>query len=157
MTLLLLTFNANADSLIRFDINKQRADKALIAFAQKADQTIIFSFNLTKKFQANELKGFHSVQLGLKKLLKDSGLIAVVNNSGQLSIQVNKLDRDVTPKKNITVMAVKRTSYLRFIVNIKKRELKGKFSLIDTTQSIFKLLFPALSHHPVAFHYPSIC
>ena len=106
MTLLLLTFNANADSLIRFDINKQRADKALIAFAQKADQTIIFSFNLTKKFQANELKGFHSVQLGLKKLLKDSGLIAVVNNSGQLSIQVNKLDRDVTPKKNITVKSV---------------------------------------------------
>ena len=100
---MLVTINANADSLIRFDINKQRADKALIAFAQKADQTIVFSFDLTKKHQANTLKGYHSVSSGLKKLLKDSGLIAVVNNAGQLSIQVDKHYRGITPKKNIVV------------------------------------------------------
>ena len=103
---LLVTFSANADSLIRFDINKQRADKALIAFAKKANQTIVFSFDLTKKFQANKLKGFHSVQSGLKKLLKDSGLIAVVNNSGQLSIQVDKHHRGITTMKNTTMKAV---------------------------------------------------
>jgi len=100
---MLITYNANADGLIRFDINKQRADKALIAFAQKANQTIIFSFDLTKKHQANTLKGFHSVSLGLKKLLKGSGLIAVVNNSGQLSIQVDKHDRGITTMKNKTM------------------------------------------------------
>jgi len=103
--MMLLTFNANADGLIRFDISKQRADKALIAFAKKANQTIIFSFDLTKKHQANELKGFHSIPSGLKKLLKDSGLIAVVNNSGQLSIQVDKQNRGITTMKNKTMKA----------------------------------------------------
>jgi len=92
--------------LIRFDINKQRADKALIAFAQKANQTIIFSFDLTKKHQANTLKGYHSVDSGLKKLLKGSGLIAVVNNSDQLSIQVDKHDRGMTTMKNTTIKAM---------------------------------------------------
>jgi len=90
MTMILITFSANADNLVRFDIDKQRADKAIIAFAQKANRTIVFSFDLTKKFQANELKGFHPVQSGLEKLLKDTGLVAVVNNAGQLSIQIDE-------------------------------------------------------------------
>jgi len=103
---MLIPCNANADGLIRFDINKQRADKALIAFAQKANQTIIFSFDLTKKHQANTLKGYHSVHSGLKKLLKGSGLIAVVNNSDQLSIQVDKHDRGITTMNNKTIKAM---------------------------------------------------
>jgi len=105
MTMLMLTFNTSADSLVRFDIEKQRADKALISFAQKANQTIIFSFDLTKQHQANSLKGYHSVSTGLKKLLKDSGLTAVVNNSGQLSIQVDKHNKEVTVKQKILAPA----------------------------------------------------
>ena len=104
--MLLSTSKVNADDLNRFDINKQRADKALIAFAQKANQTIIFSFELTKQHQANALKGYYSVQSGLKKLLKGSGLIAVVNNSGQLSIQVDKHYRGITTMKNKTIKTV---------------------------------------------------
>ena len=100
MNIVLVIFNADAASLTRYDINKQRADKALISFAQKANQTIIFSFDLTKQYQANELKGYFSVSSGLKKLLQDSGLIAVVNNSGQLSIQVDKHYRGITTMKN---------------------------------------------------------
>lgn len=95
---MLITFNVSADGLIRFDINKQRADKALIAFAKKANQTIIFSFDLTKKHQANELKGYHSIDSGLKKLLKNSGLIAFINNAGQLSIQVDIHVKKTTAK-----------------------------------------------------------
>jgi len=91
--------HASAEELIRFDINKQRADKALIAFAQKANQTIIFSFDLAKKYQAKALKGYYPVNPGLKKLLHGSGLIAVVNTSGQLSIQVESHNkRDMTMK-----------------------------------------------------------
>ena len=93
--------HANAETLIRFDINKQRADKALIAFAQKANQTILFSFDLAKQYQANTLKGFYPVNSGLKKLLNGSGLIAVVNTSGQLSIQVDSHNkRDITMRNN---------------------------------------------------------
>jgi len=96
---------AFADSLIRFDINKQRADKALISFAKKANQTIIFSFDLTKQHQANELKGYYSVSSGLKKLLNGSGLIAVVDVSGRLSIQVDKHDIGITTMKKTTLTA----------------------------------------------------
>jgi len=96
---MLLTRHACAEELIRFDINEQRADKALIAFAQKANQTIIFSFDLTKQHQAKSLKGYYPVYPGLKKLLNGSGLIAVVNTSGQLSIQVDSHNkRDITMK-----------------------------------------------------------
>lgn len=94
-----------AKSLQRFDIDKQRADKALIAFARKANQTIIFSFDLTKQYQANALKGYHSVDSGLQKLLKATGLIAVVNNSGQLSIQVDNHERNITTMNNLSMKA----------------------------------------------------
>ena len=93
---LLLMPDAFANGLIRFDINKQRADKALIDFAQQADQTIIFSFDLTKQYQANDLRGYYSIKAGLEKLLNRSGLSAVVNNSGQLSIKLNKHDERIT-------------------------------------------------------------
>jgi iron complex outermembrane receptor protein len=103
IVMLLTTRHAIAEEVIRFDINTQRADKALIAFAQKANQTVIFSFDLTKRHQANTLKGYYSVSSGLKKLLYGSGLVAVINNSGQLSIQVDSHNkRDITMKnKNI--------------------------------------------------------
>ncbi|NQY86641.1 MAG: TonB-dependent receptor [Colwellia sp.] len=77
-----------------------------MAFVQKANQTIVFSFDLTKKHQANTLKGYHSAHSGLKKILKGSGLIAVVNNSGQLSIQVDKHDRGITTMNNKTMKAI---------------------------------------------------
>ncbi len=66
----------------------------------------MFSFDLTKKHQANTLKGYHSAHSGLKKILKGSGLIAVVNNSGQLSIQVDKHDRGITTMNNKTMKAI---------------------------------------------------
>jgi len=106
MMMLLTIPNAYADGLIRFDINQQRADKALISFAQAANKTIVFSFDLTKQHQANGIKGYYSVNSGLKKLLNGSGLIAVVNKSGLLSIQADKYDRKTTMKKTAIAMLV---------------------------------------------------
>jgi len=95
-----------ADSLIRFDINAQRADKAIIEFAQITNQTIVFSFDLAKKYQVNALKGYYSANSGLKQLLTESGLIAVINNSGQLSIQADKNDRKKDNMKKTTLALV---------------------------------------------------
>ncbi len=55
---------AVGDGLIRFDISQQRADKAIIEFAKKSNQTIVFSFDLTRKHQANDLKGYYSATSG---------------------------------------------------------------------------------------------
>ena len=90
------TFKVLANQDTYFDIDKQRADKALISFARQANQTIMFSFNLTRKTQANPLKGAYSVKSGLEKLLAGTGLIAVIDSSGQLSIKPENYDRSKT-------------------------------------------------------------
>ncbi|MDN4503903.1 TonB-dependent receptor [Alteromonadaceae bacterium BrNp21-10] len=80
--------------MIRFDIDMQRADKALIEFGQQANQTILFSFDLAKQYQANELKGTFSAQKGLQQLLQGSGLTAVIDQSGQLGITLDNDNND---------------------------------------------------------------
>jgi iron complex outermembrane receptor protein len=103
---LFMSFNTLAGDLIRFNINEQRADKALIQFAKEANQTIIFSFDLVKKHQANKLKGYFSVNTGLKQLLAQSGLIAVISSTGQLSIKIDHNDRNKTTMKKTTIAAL---------------------------------------------------
>ena len=100
ITLLLCSGKIFAGSFIHFDIKKQRADKAIIAYAQQTNQTILFSFDLTKQYQANRLLGYYSAKDGLKKLLHKTGLIAVVNNSGQLSIQLDQHVKKETAMNN---------------------------------------------------------
>ncbi len=89
LLLFLFSSQASAENLLRFDIKQQRADKAIIAFAQKSNRTIVFSFDLAKAYQANELKGYYTITTGLNKLLKGTGLSAVINQAGQLSIQLD--------------------------------------------------------------------
>ncbi|WP_232846945.1 TonB-dependent receptor plug domain-containing protein [Shewanella nanhaiensis] len=104
--MLVVTLPASAESLIRFDIDKQRADKAIIEFAKRSNQTIVFSFDLTKKHYANNLNGYYSVTSGLKKLLDGTGLIAVVDLSGLLSIQADEQERINTTMKKTTIAAL---------------------------------------------------
>ena len=85
---LLLTTNAFADSLIRFDIPQQQTNKALILFAQQANKTVLFSFDLTKDYQSRKLKGYYSIKNGLTRLLGDSGLMPIVGDNNQLSVKL---------------------------------------------------------------------
>ena len=95
-----------AKNVNTFDIKKQRADKALVSFALQANKTILFSYDLAKEHDANALKGKFSVKDGLKKLLQNSGLIAVIDNSGQLSIKLKKhLRSEITMNKSKTLTA----------------------------------------------------
>lgn len=89
-----------ADNLIRFEIKQQRADKALISFAQAANRTILFSFELTKKHQANRLQGYFSLESGLQQLLDGSGLIAITGQQGQINIAPAPKPKNVTPIYN---------------------------------------------------------
>jgi iron complex outermembrane receptor protein len=85
---LLLTVNAFADQLIKFNIPQQPTNKALILFAQQANKTVLFSYDLTKNYQSNNLKGYYTIGNGLQKLLGDTGLIPVVSNNNQLSVML---------------------------------------------------------------------
>lgn len=94
------------DELIRFDISEQRADKALIAFGKTTNRTFVFSFDVVSKYNVSGLKGYYSVNSGLKALLKGSGLMAVVNPSNQISIKINNDDRKIATMKKTTLAAL---------------------------------------------------
>ena len=94
------------DELIRFDIGKQRADKALIAFGKTTNRTIVFSFDVVSKYNVNGLKGYYTVNSGLKALLEHSGLTGVVNTSNQISIKINNDDRKIATMKKTTLAAL---------------------------------------------------
>jgi iron complex outermembrane receptor protein len=81
-----------APEIIHFSVAAQPVDKALIRLAQQADQTILFSYDLTRTFNSKAINGYYSVSLALRKLLKDTDLIAEINSKGQWSIkQENKI------------------------------------------------------------------
>lgn len=52
---------AVGNDTVSFDIPRQRADLALIAFAEQADRTLLFSFDETKEKTANRLSGRYEV------------------------------------------------------------------------------------------------
>ena len=80
-----------APKIMHFTVAVQPVDKALITLAQQADQTILFSYDLTRTFNSKAINGYYSVSLALRKLLKDTDLIAEINNKGRWSIkQKNK-------------------------------------------------------------------
>jgi len=99
---MLLSKNALADQLIKFDIPKQKTNKALILFAQQSNKTVLFSFDLTKNYQSKKLVGYYTINNGLKKLLGDSGLIPNVSNNNQLSVMLSPPKR--TQPKNPVVI-----------------------------------------------------
>ncbi|NIP15890.1 MAG: TonB-dependent receptor, partial [Pseudomonadales bacterium] len=71
---------------VSFDIPKQRADLALIAFAEQADRTLLFSFDETKEKTANRLSGTYEVVAALELLLDGTGLSVSMGNRGQLTV-----------------------------------------------------------------------
>jgi len=99
--------NDIAPGISHFKIAAQTTDKALIQLAQQAGQTILFSYNLTRKFTSEEINGYFSVSLALKKLLKNTNLVAEINAKGQWSIHSkviipNSNKSNITAKENIS-------------------------------------------------------
>jgi len=76
-----------APDIVHFNVPAQRVDKALIDLAQQADQTILFSYDLTRSFQSKAIDGYYSVSLALRKLLKNTSLVAEINSKGHWSIK----------------------------------------------------------------------
>ena len=83
----LVSLHCTANQRHQFDIEKQRADLALTLFAQQANTTLLFPFDLAEKEMANELKGEYSIELGIVKLLEGTGLYPVADESGLFSVK----------------------------------------------------------------------
>ena len=69
--------------MLQFDIKAQRADLALIEFAKQTEQTVIFSFELAKQYQAhNRYLVFYTKLDALNAMLEGTELDAVVDQQG---------------------------------------------------------------------------
>lgn len=86
-TLLLLSHYVSAVDLYQFNIAPQRADKALILFAQQSNTTLLFPIELAEQENANELLGSYSLALGIVKLLEGTGLYPLKQNDGTFSVK----------------------------------------------------------------------
>gem|GEM_PF-299055 len=73
-----------------FDIPRQRADVALTRFAEQADLTLIFPYELTREVSTNRLVGRYTVQDAVKKLLAGTRLEPQFNNQGVLTAIVEE-------------------------------------------------------------------
>ncbi len=91
-----LSVHANKQTtgqMVQFDIEAQRADKALIEFAKQTKQTVMFSYELAKQYDANSVYGFYTQLHALEALLDGTGLDAVMDQNGLLSIKLKQINR----------------------------------------------------------------
>jgi iron complex outermembrane receptor protein len=76
---------APSERRVNFSIPAQRADRALTAFAEQADVTLVFPYDLASRSTAGPLVGTYGVAEGLAQLLDGTGLRSVAE-SGVLKV-----------------------------------------------------------------------
>ena len=79
---------------VEFSIPELRADKALTLFAEQADLTLIFAFDIAARHRANAVEGKYTVEVAVNRLLEGSGLQPVFTPTGQLRIQQTELAQE---------------------------------------------------------------
>src|SRR5688572_1577107 len=79
-----------SDSLVQFDISRQRADKALIEFAKQANLTFIFPVDAAQKEKANAIQGIYTAQAAIVLLLEGTRLRSQVQANGALTISAEE-------------------------------------------------------------------
>ncbi len=104
---LTMPFDCLAEQLYLFDIPELPADQAIVTFAKEINKTIIFSYDLTKNKRANPLKGYHSINTGLYRLLNQSGIVAIIDQKGQISIHPAQLENHTNRSNNKNVSVIK--------------------------------------------------
>ncbi len=107
--LLLFPHLGKAAELVHFDIKQQNANQALILFGQQSQQTILFSFELTKSIQTSQVKGYYTVEFAIRKLLRGSGLEVVKNQENVIAISATpKIKTPLKTKATTSHASIKR-------------------------------------------------
>ncbi len=104
-----LANQADDSNVIKFDIPRTVADLSLIEFAEQADVTLLFPFELVKGVKTNDLYGWYSVTQGINSLLADTGLTPEVDDKGHISIvvdQINESEKMITKKNKVAAAVI---------------------------------------------------
>jgi outer membrane receptor protein involved in Fe transport len=75
-----------AGKRVAFDIPRQRADQALIEFAEQADVTFMFPYEVSRDRTTNQVVGVYAVAEAITLLLRDTGLHAEFGVDGALTV-----------------------------------------------------------------------
>lgn len=88
--------------VVEFDIPQQRADISLTQFAEQADMTLIFPFDITRRETANLLVGRYTIEAAVRKLLAGTlleprfdaqgGLMSIVKS--EVKAEVGKMESE---------------------------------------------------------------
>ena len=81
----------NNQETTRFDIPQQRADRSLIKFAEQADITLIFTFELARDRTTNRLVGSYHIDEGIQLLLDGTGLKPTFSSDGHINIALAEM------------------------------------------------------------------
>ena len=90
--LLTLAATAAVAATRDFDIPEGPASQGITRFAQQAGVPVLFAYDLAQGRRTRTLRGRFEVDDGLRLLLQDSGLVALTNSRGQITIRQAPVD-----------------------------------------------------------------
>jgi len=93
------------DDNIPFKIPQQRADTALILFAEQANLTLVFPFDQVKEITANRLVGHYPIDTAINILLQDTGLMPTFSNQLVLNIAIDDKGKSMNKNTRKTLLA----------------------------------------------------
>ena len=85
---LFMTVTAYANELNKFEIPAMAADQSLLLFAKQSDQTLLYSPDQLSNISTSAVFGYYTTEFALNKLLRNTNLLATLNEKGQISIAV---------------------------------------------------------------------
>ena len=80
---------AGFETVVQFDIPRQRADLALTQFAEQAGLTLLFPFDGIRERMANKLEGEYLLDEAIERLLAGTGLMPTFRNALVLDIAID--------------------------------------------------------------------
>lgn len=94
--LLVMTASVQAKQLLHFDIPRSPANVGLKLYVEQARRQVLFPYDLISRYSTNAVAGVYSADEALRILLQGTGLGAVSNNAGTLTIHVEALAKGET-------------------------------------------------------------
>jgi iron complex outermembrane receptor protein len=96
---------------IEFNVQAQRADRALTAFARQAGITLVFRFDAAWRTEANAVIGRYTLGEGLEILLRGTGLQGSVENKVRLVIRAGDPAASKTASEETLMKTTTRTGF----------------------------------------------
>ena len=90
----------NLAAEVHFSIPEISADNGLKLYVEQAGRQVLFPYDLMSRYYTNAVQGSYHVDEALQLLLADTGLEAVSDETGTLTIRILGEEKEMTAEKN---------------------------------------------------------